>query len=315
MSEDTNAVDHSGSVGIVVVNWNGYDDTAACLASLREVDYPDYRVVVVDNGSTDGSGSRLADEFRWCEFVFNETNQGFGGGCNSGIEAALSAGCDYVLLLNPDARLEAGSLSELVAVERASGAGVVGATITHGDGEGAAVNPAPSRFPDMLFYSGYRTNLPVDVDSAERYEDRRWFETDRVEGAGVLLASELLRERQRTVGYYLDDSLFMYCEEVELAMWCREHGRRSVIATEALVDHDSAASSSRSFQLYYLTRNRVLIAHRYFELGERLAFDALYPVTRLALAGRWVRRGRRATAMAVLRGLIDGYRHVDGRTR
>lgn len=302
-----------GPVAVVVVNYNGYCDTAACLRSLRKLDYPDYRVVVVDNGSTDGSGSRLAEEFSWCEFVFNEDNEGFGGGCNSGIQFALSQGVDYVLLLNPDARVTDGALSELVSVERASGAGIVGAVIKQENG--TIVNPVPSRYPDMLFYSGYRSNLPVAIESAGQYADTRWFETDRVEGAGVLFTDDLLRQREETRGRYLDDSLFMYCEEVELAMWCRRHDKTSVIATDAVIEHDSDASSTRPFQLYYLTRNRVLIAHRYLNTVESIAFDLLYVLTRVALAGRWVHNGATAVAKAVLHGLIDGYRGVRGQTR
>lgn len=307
MPEDTTPV---GQIAVVIVNWNGYEDTAGCLAALADLDYPDYRVVVVDNGSTDGSGERLASEFGWCEFVFNERNRGFAGGCNAGIEAALAGGAEYVLLLNPDASIDGEALTELVTVQRASGAAVVGATITHGDG---VVNPVPSRYPDMLYYSGYRSSLPVG-DSPDAYACERWFDTDRVEGAGALLTADLLRERRETAGHYLDDSLFMYCEEVELGLWCRRHGVRSVVARGATVEHDTGASSSRAFQLYYLTRNRVLIAHRYLAGGERVAFDASYPAARLALAGRWLKRGDHAVARAVVRGLVDGYRGVDGRT-
>lgn len=302
----------AGSVAIVIVNWNGYEETSTCLESLHEIDYQEYCVIVVDNGSTDGSGDRLAAEFDWCEFVFNETNEGFGGGCNAGIDAALSRGMDYVLLLNPDARIGDTTLSELVAVQRESSAAVVGATITHDDG--TVINSTPSHYPDMLFYSGYRRNLPVGSESGDQYANERWFSTDRVEGAGVLITSELLQEREETVECFLDDSLFMYCEEVELAMWCHERDERSVIAVDAVVEHDSEASSSRPFQLYYLTRNRVLIAHRYLQDGERLAFDLLYLVTRLALAGRWLIRGEKAIATAIFDGLVDGYRHVEGRT-
>jgi hypothetical protein len=311
MTEHPNSGGAADQVAVVIVNWNGYEDTADCLGALSALDYPDYRVVVVDNGSTDGSGERLAGEFGWCEFVFNERNRGFAGGCNAGIEVALAGDAEYVLLLNPDASIDGEAVSELVAVQHESGAGIVGATIAHGNG---VVNPVPSRYPDMLYYSGYRSSLPVG-DSPDAYAKERWFDTDRVEGAGALLSSDLLHERRETVGHYLDDSLFMYCEEVELGLWCRRHGVRSVVAREGVVEHDTGASSSRAFQLYYLTRNRVLLAHRYLEGGTRLAFDASYPPTRLALAGRWLKRGDNTVARAAISGLVDGYRGVDGQTR
>jgi len=309
---DTDAVS-SGSVAVVIVNWNGYQDTAECLTSLETLEYPEYEVVVVDNGSTDGSGKRLSADFPWATFVFNDENRGFGGGCNAGIDCALSIGADYVLLLNPDAKLSGTTLEELVAVQQETAAGVVGASITHP--EGTIVNSSPVYHPDMFFYSGYRSNLPLVSGSARDDTDKRWFETDRVEGAGVLLTRDLLRARSETVGYYLDDSLFMYGEEVELAMWCRKHGETSVVATDAIIEHDSEASSSRAFQLYYLTRNRVIIAHRFLEGAERHAFDLLYPLTRGLIAARLLTNGQRGITRSIGEGIVDGYRHITGQTK
>lgn len=300
-------------VGIVVVNWNNYPDTDACLDALSDVAYPAYRVVVVDNGSTDGSGERLAAERAGddrCEFVRTERNRGFGGGVNAGIERAVAAGCEYVLLLNNDASLEPGALRELVEVADESGAGVVGGMVR--DESGHLVTAGPNEFPDMLFYSGYRGNLPFTPDAHADPDGERWWETDRVEGAAALLSRDLLLDRRDSVGYFVDDSLFMYCEEVELALWCREHGRRSVIAADASVVHEGGNSSNRAFQLYYLTRNRVLVAHRYLSGPARVTFDLLYLVSRLALAGRHYRRGAPDVSKAVVRGLSDGYRRVEG---
>jgi GT2 family glycosyltransferase len=305
--------DEAPPVAVVVVNWNGFADTAACVDSHADLDYPDCRTVVVDNGSSDDSAARLAAAYGdddGVTLVENDANRGFAGGVNAGAERALADGAAYVLLLNNDARLERGALDELVAVAEESGADVVGATVVDGDGE--RVNPAPSRHPDAYFYSGYRDRLPFVSDAPD--PDARWWETDRVEGAGALLSADLLRARRETVGQYLDESLFMYCEEVELGAWARRHGRRSVVAADAVVRHEGGASSSRAFQLYYLSRNRVLVAHRYLGGARRLLFDLAYPPTRLARAARFAVEGRLDVARAVVAGLVDGYRHREGRT-
>ena len=304
-----NRDDHWPSVGVVVVNWNSFEDTAECLDSLRSVEYPDYEVVVVDNGSTDGSGDRLTADFDWCEVVVNEENLGFAGGCNAGIERALENDAEYVLLLNNDATVEEEFLKNIVGVADDPDVDVVGALIE--DDTGHEVNPSPSDYPDMFFYSGYRENLPINPFSRGRPRGRSW-PTDRVEGAGVLLPRNLLHERQESVGHFLDESLFMYCEEVELAMWCRERGKRSVVTRDAVVHHDSDASSSRSFQLYYLTRNRILIADRYFDGIRNVFFAVLYAASRVALAVRFLRRGERGIARAIFLGLVDGFFGVDG---
>lgn len=297
-------------VAIVTVNWNNYEDTADCLSALSKLEYPAYDVVVVDNGSTDGSGERLDADFEWCEVLFNEENLGFGGGVNTGIAHALDDGAEYVLLLNNDASIEPGFLDEIVETAEASDAGVVGAQIENEHGE--VINDAPSEYPDMFFYSGYRTRLPWLGISPESSDE--WWETDRVEGAGVLLSRDSLEEKKSTVGYYVDDSLFMYCEEIELSMWCRQHDVKSVIAPNASVIHEGESGSSRAFQLYYLTRNRMLIANRYLPLPMRLLFELLFPLSRLLVVARHLRRDESDEARAVVQGLIDGYRGVERQT-
>src|SRR3990172_7762179 len=113
-------------VYIVVVNWNGWQHTVRCLDSLRRLDYPNYRVIVVDNGSTDGSRERIRAAHPDTELVEAEKNFGFGGGANIGIRAALDSGTDYVWVLNNDIVVEPHTLDELISVAGSrSGVGVV----------------------------------------------------------------------------------------------------------------------------------------------------------------------------------------------
>lgn len=279
---------------------------------MNDLEYPKYDVIVVDNGSTDGSGSRLEREFDWCEIILNEDNKGFAGGCNAGIRRALANDTDYVLVLNNDARIEQGFLHEIVSVAEDGPARIVGALIEDGDGE--EVNGSPCRFPDLLYYSGYRESLP-GFPSASTERRGNWWMTDRVEGAGVLFSRQLLLDRKDSVGRFLDDSLFMYCEEVELAMWCREHEESMLITEDAIVRHDGGASSTRAFQLYYLTRNRILVAHDYLEGRNRVLFDITYLVWKLAFAGKYAVTGRYGIMKAILVGLCDGFNHASGKGR
>ena len=96
--------EHAPKVGIIVLNWNNYDDSARCLESIKNVEYPDYKIYLVDNGSTDQSIERLVAKYHvpCVEFVLNHSNLGFAAGCNRGIEVALKDRCDYILLLNND---------------------------------------------------------------------------------------------------------------------------------------------------------------------------------------------------------------------
>src|SRR5216684_3242121 len=94
----------SSTVGIVVLNWNNYTDTARCLESLKNLAYPNYRTYLVDNGSTDHSMERLMLDYNGSslKFILNGENLGFAAGCNRGIAMALQEGCHYILLLNND---------------------------------------------------------------------------------------------------------------------------------------------------------------------------------------------------------------------
>lgn len=101
-------------VDVVVLNWNGWQDTIACLASLQRQDYPHFNLLVVDNGSTDGSVGQIKQAMPAVELLQTGANLGFGGGCNAGIQLAMARGADYVWLINSDATVDPGALSALV---------------------------------------------------------------------------------------------------------------------------------------------------------------------------------------------------------
>jgi hypothetical protein len=87
----------------VILNYNGAQLTLNCVDSVLKVEYPNFKVVVVDNASTDGSVAqfRAALTDPRIELLVNEKNEGYAGGNNRGIEKALEAGADYVFLSDP----------------------------------------------------------------------------------------------------------------------------------------------------------------------------------------------------------------------
>ena len=119
-------------VYVVVLNWNGWRDTALCLASLSASNCPNLHVVVVDNGSTDGSPERLAPllEAPWGELIQVGCNLGFTGGANLGLRVALERNADYAFLLNNDATVAPDCIATLVQeAERRPEIGLVGPKI------------------------------------------------------------------------------------------------------------------------------------------------------------------------------------------
>ena len=121
-------------VYIVVLHWRNYSRTREALRSVAMISYPNYRVLIVDNFSNDGSVEKLQTEFPAHTFLRNDSNLGFSRGCNPGISAAYSAGADYVLLLNNDMEVEAVFLEPAVAAaEQDRQIGLVTGKILFGD--------------------------------------------------------------------------------------------------------------------------------------------------------------------------------------
>ena len=121
-------------VYIVVLHWKNYERTRNALSSLASVSYPNYRVIVVDNFSADGSIEKLQAEFPHLEFLLNEANLGFGRGSNRGIRQGHKKGADYVLLLNNDMEVDPHFLEPAIAAtESDKEIGLVTGKILFGD--------------------------------------------------------------------------------------------------------------------------------------------------------------------------------------
>ncbi len=85
-------LDKSPFIVIIILNWNGLNDTIECLDLLAKIDYKNVKVVVIDNGSDEYENEVLEADYRWVYTIRSETNNGFAGGNNIGIKYALSVG-------------------------------------------------------------------------------------------------------------------------------------------------------------------------------------------------------------------------------
>ncbi len=125
----------SPKVYIIILNWNGLDDTIECLESLKNIPYPTYEVVVVDNASSGNDVEILRQRYGgYIHLIANDKNYGFSEGNNIGIRYALETGCDYVLLLNNDTVVDPEFLTELVRVAESDAAiGIEGSKVYYYD--------------------------------------------------------------------------------------------------------------------------------------------------------------------------------------
>jgi GT2 family glycosyltransferase len=271
----------------VVLNWNGGDDVLAALASLDGID-----TVCVDNGSSDGSADRIAERFPRVDLIRTGVNLGFAGGNNVGIRRALARGADWVLLLNQDAAAEPGleqALRDAAAARR--DAGLLACKIL--DADGRTVQYAGASFNARLGYSGRASTTGPDVLR----------DVGRVDGAAVAVS----RAAVARAGM-LDESLFLYVEDVEWSLRIRAAGFAVVFVPDARVRHKgSVATGGRASitSLYYDTRNTVVVSERHAPLPPGLCGlrRGVIVGAHLALAGSHPRR--RAAVRAVVRGWRD----------
>ena len=108
-----------GLVSTVILNWNGLADTVECIRSCQQLAYPHNTLLVIDNGSTDGSVAGLRELFPDLKIIETEANLGYAGGNNVGIETALADGAEFIWLLNNDTTFDPAALGELVAALKA----------------------------------------------------------------------------------------------------------------------------------------------------------------------------------------------------
>jgi GT2 family glycosyltransferase len=326
-------------VYIIILNWNGWEDTLECLESLQALNYSNYHILVIDNASQNESVEKIKDwgqennlfnseidpekieiflennvEIKCLFFpmgksmslIVNEENFGFSGGCNIGVNYVLERDADYVLLLNNDASTTPETLSQMLHVANKSDAGIVGAHIFCQDGK--QIEFAGARWPQYLFAGG----------RIQSNADEVFWDSSFASGCALLLRHDLLKQRIAESGHLFDPKFFMYCEELDLCLYGQSRGYRCVIARDAIVYHKTSNSSGgkiNSRTYYYCTRNRLYIAERWLNPYWKICFYLYYLPSRLflflfnSISGRWNTDIR----MATISSLIDAYRQIDGK--
>ncbi|MBE0568536.1 MAG: glycosyltransferase family 2 protein [Deltaproteobacteria bacterium] len=234
----------SPSVTVIILNWNGLQDTLECIVSLKDMDYPDLRILVVDNGSIDGSPSLILRKHPDITLLRNASNLGFTGGNNLGIAKALEMGTDYVWLLNNDTVVEKDALKELVK----------------GISESMEIGLAS---PFIHFY-----DAPGEVQFRGSYIDWKRRRIVKLENGGTIpqgrvsvslwgTALLIRRDVVERVGL-LNDKYFAYHEDEDYSMRVARAGYRAVVVPEARVFHKnsrSTGSNDAPMQVFLRSRN------------------------------------------------------------
>ncbi len=264
-------------VAIVLVNWNGKDNTRECLQSLNKLKTSGIQItiLVVDNASTDGSIEMIQTKFPKVTLIKATENLGFTGGNNKAINFALESGVNSVWLLNNDTFVHPESLSILLDALH-SGVGIVGPKIYFAPGYEYHKDRYEARQKGhILWYAGgnidwdnmYAYHRGVDEVDHGQFDEQG--ETQFVTGCSMLIAREVFKK----IGIF-DERYFLYLEDLDFCIRANHEGFKIVYVPAAKIWHKNAGSTDRpgnALHQYYFTRNRLLLGMRYAPLRTKIA--------------------------------------------
>jgi GT2 family glycosyltransferase len=259
-------------IAIIVLHWNGKHDTKACLESLEKLTYPNFEIIVVDNGSTDGSVPFLRDRFPGRLVIKTGANLGFSEGNNVGIRKAISRGAELLFLLNNDTIVASDILERFVDTFRSHpDAGILGAKIFLYDQ------------PDTLDHLGGKWNSKTGtfdfIGHRFKEDGKSWQqpqELDYVCGAGLIVKRSVIE----AIGY-LEPRYFLIWEESDFCLRARKAGYKILTCPQAKLWHKVSASmvGGKPHSTYFWWRNRLLWIERNCPAREKwsLYFKVLLP--------------------------------------
>lgn len=250
------------SVLIVVLNWNGIEDTKECLDSLFKQTYQNYKIAVVDNGSIDDSVKQLKaiqEKHRDLILLKNEKNLGFDGGVNTGIRYALKNDFGAVALFNNDAIADKDWLKELVD-ELREDRGIVTGLLLHRDGK--TIDSTGDFYTTWGIPSPRSRGAPASNASGSGY-------VFGASGGASLYLVGLLKD----IGIF-DETFFAYYEDIDISFRAQLAGYKVFYTNKAVAYHKQGATSSKipGFTVHQTFKNLPLV------FWKNIPFSLLFPI-------------------------------------
>ena len=239
-------------VTTIVVNWNLLEETSRCLHSLQQLNYPS-RIILVDNGSRDGSINHISDHFPLVEIISLPKNVGFSQACNLGIRHALmESELEYIFLLNNDAVIHCAALQRLVKASLAvPQAGILGPKIYY------------QYPPRKIWYAGARRRWGVLAAACKgrntidygQFDQASLVDVDYIFGAAMFIRRSVFEH----VGLF-DERYFLYLEDLDFCLRAQQAGFSLLYVPSAKAWHIGSASTSKDMALrrYHHVRSTIL---------------------------------------------------------
>lgn len=254
---------------VVIVNWNGKRFLENCLYSVFAQTYTDFKIIFVDNGSTDGSIAFVKENYPRAEIVALDKNYGFSVANNIAMRKALEAGAEYIALLNNDTKVETNWLAEMASVM----------------GSDPCVGICASKMlrmdePGILDSTGHIFIDGIIYDRGGGEPDKKQYD-DKLDVAGACAGACLYRGKMlETIGLF-DESFGSYYEDAELSWRAYNAGWKSKFIPTAIVYHKRYGTSRGNEELRRQiseqgNRNLVKAVQRHASLAGKLRITAIW---------------------------------------
>lgn len=297
---------------IIIVNWNSGAQVQECILSVAETQHSGFtlnRIVVIDNGSTDGSVDQVTFAHLPGTLIRNSENKGFSAACNQG---ARESTADFLLFLNPDVRLFANSLTiplTFFVEEKNARVGIAGIQLVDDAG---AIQRTCVRFPAPFQFLGISLGLDrilpgvIPGHFLTEWDHTESREVDQVMGAFFLVRRDLFE----SLGGF-DERFFVYYEELDFSLRARKQGYSSWYLATAGAFHRGGGTTDqvKATRLFYALRSRTQYAYKHF---------GWFPATGVALVSSFAEPVIRS-GYALLKGtvreipeILQGYRRFWG---
>ena len=226
-------------IKILILNWNGKDLLKSCIDSVIAIDYPNFSVMVIDNGSSDGSLDMITDNYSDVEILSLDNNYGFSGGYNQYLKQLKDESSEFIMLLNNDTVVDSAILNSFIHAKE-----------QFGDNQIYCGKIYYMDSPEIIWYAGGKVNLKWGCISHRgiRKQDSTKFsnpmQTDYVTGCCLFTSNEVINQLN---GF--NEQFDMYGEDVDLCLRAHKMGINCYYWPDAMIWHQVSASLGGNYSI------------------------------------------------------------------
>jgi GT2 family glycosyltransferase len=242
------------AVAIIVLNWNDSKNTIACIESLQNIIYPEFKIYIIDNNSGDNSIEKIKEIYPYIDIYNSGSNLGWAGGNNFGIKLAKSHGYNYFYLVNPDIRVDPKTLSALIDAIDAEDVAAIGSVVI------SYSNPDWLEFAgsELTTESGF--SQQISIKKSQFVFNGPNIDVPELKGCSILITEKGFNK----IGYF-DERYFLNYDETDWCFRARSKNMRCIFSKKSVCFHIGAETFggvSSPLYRYFIARNRIFFAKK-----------------------------------------------------